>query len=189
MYVPFRQAQGFELCLCACAALLLMTTLIGCGSAESTKTPDWYQKSSEDASAVYGRASATSSQKQVAIDKAINAARTDIVTALEPTIEGALGGSAESPAAELKTLLSKKNLLTPLRSQLERRRSRCGNVMRCLGGGERSQESDLSRLLKGLDPEKQEVYQTEEGTWRAFVLMALPVDQIAQALEQTLSTP
>ena len=134
--------------------LLLGIAIAGCGGSDSVSendnVPDWYLNAPEDPNYVYAANSATSQKMQVAIDKATTNARGDLAASLETKIESMTKSFTEEVGDEMRQQYTE------------------------------AQKEITSKVLRGTSPKEKEVYQQDNGTWRAFVLMELPVGEAAQ---------
>jgi len=141
--------------------LLLGVALVGCGGSDSvsdnSNVPDWYLNTPEDPSYLYAANSATSQKMQVAIDKAMNGARADLASNLETKIESMTKSFTEEIGDNLRQQYTE------------------------------AQKAITSKVLKGTSPKEKEVFQKDNGTWRAFVLMELPVGEAAEKFMQKLN--
>lgn len=133
--------------------LFLGAALVGCGSDDITddeNVPDWYLETPEDPNYVYAANSATSQKMQVAIDRATTNARGDLAASLETKIESMTKSFTEEVGDDLRQQYTE------------------------------AQKEITSQVLRGTSPADRQVYQQDNGTWRAFVLMELPVGEAAQ---------
>ncbi len=134
--------------------LLVAVVLAGCGSSEpqagGREVPEWYLETPEETNYVYAANSATSQKMQVAIDKATTGARGDLAANLETKIESMTKSFTEEVGDELRQQYTE------------------------------AQKEITSKVLKGTSPREKEVFQQDDGTWRAYVLMELPVGEAAQ---------
>jgi len=94
---------------------------------------------------------------QVAIDKAMNGARADLASNLETKIESMTKSFTEEIGDNLRQQYTE------------------------------AQKAITSKVLKGTSPKEKEVFQKDNGTWRAFVLMELPVGEAAEKFMQKLN--
>jgi len=147
-------------------ALVLLLLILGCASKGTTKVgeveiPDWYLNPPTSEDYIYGKATATSQDLQLAIDKAKQGARLDIAENLESHIMGLVkkfdeevGGVEESELLTQFTQVSK-------------------NV--------------VDQTLVGSRENKTKV--KEEGSgFRAFVLMEFPIGKAREELLKQLSS-
>lgn len=136
------------------ALLFVGVALVGCGgsepASEKDNVPDWYLDAPEDPNYVYAAQSATSQKMQVAIDKATTNARGDLAANLETKIESMTKSFTEEVGDEMRQQYTE------------------------------AQKEITSKVLKGTSAKEKEVFQEDEGTWRAFVLMELPVGEAAK---------
>ncbi len=147
-------------------ALVLLLLVLGCASKGTTKVgeveiPDWYLNPPESEDYIYGKATATSQDLQLAIDKAKQGARLDIAENLESHIMGLVkkfdeevGGVEESELLTQFTQVSK-------------------NV--------------VDQTLVGSRENKTKVKDEGKG-FRAFVLMEFPVGKAREELLKQLSS-
>lgn len=133
---------------------LIGATLVGCGGSSQVEggeeVPDWYLNTPEDPNYVYAANSATSQQMQVAIDKATTGARGDLAANLETKIESMTKSFTEEVGDELRQQYTE------------------------------AQKEITSTVLRGTSPTEREVRKQDNGSYRAFVLMELPVGEAAQ---------
>ena len=147
--------------------LILVLLVLGCASKGVTKVgdieiPDWYlNPPPTDENYIYGKATATSVDLQIAIDKAKQGARMDIAENLESHIMGLIkkfeeevGGVEEGEFLQQFTQVSK-------------------NV--------------VDQTLVGSRENKTKVKEEGKG-FRAFVLMELPIGKAREALLKLLSS-
>lgn len=134
--------------------LFLSVALVGCGGSdditENENVPDWFLETPEDPNYVYAANSATSQDMQVAIDKATTDARGDLAASLETKIESMTKSFTEEVGDDLRQQYTE------------------------------AQKEITSQVLRGTTPADRQVYQQDNGTWQAFVLMELPVGEAAQ---------
>jgi hypothetical protein len=146
--------------------IVLVFLFIGCASRGVTKVgeielPDWYLNPPKDPNFIFGKATSTSQDLQLAIDKAKQEARLDIAENLESHIMGLIkkfdeevGGGADSELLTQFTKVSK-------------------NV--------------VDQTLVGSRENKTIVKEEGKG-YRAFVLMELPVGKAREELLKQLSS-
>jgi len=143
--------------------LLLGVALVGCGNSDSgtdgqpENVPDWYLNTPDDPNYLYAANSATSQKMQVAIDKAVNGARGDLASSLETKIESMTKSFTEEVGDDLRQQYTE------------------------------AQKAITSKVLRGTSPAKKEVFQQDNGTWRAFVMMELPVGKAAEEFMSKLN--
>lgn len=134
--------------------LLLGIVLFGCGGSDSysdqDNVPEWFLNEPEDPDYVYAANSATSQQMQTALDKATTDARGDLAAGLETKIESMTKSFTEEVGDDLRQQYTE------------------------------AQKEITSQVLRGTTPKEKEVFQEDDGTWRAFVLMELPVGEAAE---------
>ena len=146
--------------------LILVLLVLGCASKGVTKVgdieiPDWYLNPPTDQNYIFGKATATSVDLQVAIDKAKQGARLDIAENLESHIMGLVkkfeeevGGVEEGEFFQQFTQVSK-------------------NV--------------VDQTLVGSRENKTKVKEEGKG-FRSFVLMELPIGKAREELLKQLSS-
>jgi hypothetical protein len=154
--------QNFRNGLRLFGLLLLGVALVGCGGDEKIdeqpdNVPDWYLNTPDDPNYLYAANSATSQKMQVAIDKAVNGGRADLASSLETKIESMTKSFTEEVGDELRQQYTE------------------------------AQKAITSKVLRGTSPKEKKVYQQDNGTWRAFVLMELPVGKAAQEFMSKLN--
>ena len=136
--------------------LVLAVGLAGCGGSEKVSEeenmPDWFMNPPSSDNYVYATQSATSQRMQVALDKATNSARGALASQLETKVEGMTKSFTEEVGDDLRQQYTE------------------------------TQKTITSRVLRGTSPKEREVYKQENGTYRAFVLMELPVGEAAKEL-------
>jgi hypothetical protein len=137
------------------ALLVIGTTFVGCGSSGGgggapENVPEWYLNTPEDPNYVYAAQTSTSQRMQVAIDKATTGARGDLAASLETKIESMTKSFTEEIDGELRESYTQ------------------------------AQKEITSKVLRGTSPKEKKVFQEDNGTWRAYVLMELPVGKAAQ---------
>jgi len=146
------------------AMLALVFLIAGCASRGETKVgditiPDWYLNTTQDDNYILGKATATSQDLQLAIDKAKQQARLDIAENLESHImalikkfEEEVGGAEEGEFLEQFTQVSK-------------------NVVDQTLVGSRERDKTIKPEGKG---------------FRAFMLMELPIGKAREELLKQL---
>jgi len=136
--------------------LVLAVGLAGCGGSEKVSDeenmPGWFMNPPSSENYVYATQSATSQRMQVALDKASNSARGALATQLETKVEGMTKSFTEEVGDDLRQQYTE------------------------------TQKTITSRVLRGTSPKEREVYKQENGTYRAFVLMELPIGEAAKEL-------
>lgn len=143
--------------------LLIGAAMVGCGTSNGgggdtpENVPSWYLNQPEDPNYVYAANSATSQKMQVAIDKATTNARGDLAASLETKIESMTKSFTEEIDGELRQSYTE------------------------------AQKEITSQVLKGTTPKEKDVFQEDNGTWRAFVLMELPVGKAAKEFMSKLN--
>ncbi len=135
---------------------VLAVGLVACGGsenvAEEENVPEWFLNPPEDPNYVFAVQSATSQQMQVALDKATTSARGDLASQLETKVEGMTKTFTEEVGDDLRQQYTD------------------------------AQKTITSKVLRGTSPQEREVYQQDNGTYQAFVLMELPVGKAAKEL-------
>ena len=149
-----------------CIALMFTLLIISCGSRGITKVgdieiPDWYLNPPTDSNYLYGKATATSQDLQLAIDKAKQGARLDIAENLESHIMGLIKKFDEEVGG-----VEEGELLTQF-TQVSK------NV--------------VDQTLVGSRENKTKVKEEGKG-FRAFVLMELPIGKAREELLKQLSS-
>lgn len=152
--------QASRLVSCTVAALLVFG-LTACGGSEAVTeqdcVPGWYTNPPETSFYVRAPQAATSGNMQVALDKAKTGARGDIASRLETEVEGMTQTFTEDLAEE------------ELRNEFIE-----------------TQKTATSRVLRGTEPEDTKVCREEDGTYRAFVLMEMPIGEAAKEFNAML---
>jgi hypothetical protein len=152
-----------KLILCV---LVLVLLVLGCASKSGTKVreieiPDWYLNLPTEEDYIFGKATATSQDLQLAIDKAKQGARLDIAENLESHIMGLVKKFDEEVGG-----VEEGELLTQF-TQVSK------NV--------------VDQTLVGSRESKTKVKEEGKG-FRAFVLMELPVGKAREELLKQLSS-
>lgn len=143
---------GLRLLAIAVAGL----AFVGCGGSGGggggapENVPEWYLNTPEDPNYVYAAQTATSQRMQVAIDKATTAGRGDLAASLETKIESMTKSFTEEIDGEMRSSYTE------------------------------AQKEITSKVLRGTSPKEKKIFQEDNGTWRAYVLMELPVGKAAQ---------
>lgn len=136
------------------AILAFGVALVGCGGSDEMEggedVPDWYLNTPEDPNYVYAANTATSQRMQVAIDKATTGARGDLASSLETKIESMTKTFTEEIGDEMRSQYTE------------------------------AQKEITSTVLKGTSAKDKKILQQDNGTYRAYVLMELPVGKAAQ---------
>lgn len=145
---------------------VLAVGLLACGGTDEVEDtddgnmpenmPEWFMNPPEDPNYVFGVQSATSQRMQVAIDKAATNARGELATSLETKVEGMTKSFTEEVGDDL--------------------RQQYTDV----------QKTVTSQVLKGTSSAEREVYRQDNGTYRAFVMMELPIGKAAKDLMSKL---
>ncbi|WP_251980237.1 LPP20 family lipoprotein [Salinibacter ruber] len=136
------------------AALTLLLTACGGSQAVSEKenVPEWYTNLPEDPNYVFAAQSATSQKMQVAVDKAMTGARGEMATNLETEVNEMNKSFTEEIGDEMRQQFVE------------------------------TQKTVTSRVLRGTSAAEKEVVQKGNGTYRAFVLMEMPIGKAAKEL-------
>jgi hypothetical protein len=147
-------------------ALIFTLLILGCASKSTTKVgdieiPNWYLSPPTSENYLYGKATATSQDLQLAIDKAKQGARLDIAENLESHIMGLIKKFDEEVGG-----VEEGELLTQF-TQISK------NV--------------VDQTLVGSRENKTKVKEEGKG-FRAFVLMELPVGKTREELLKQLSS-
>ena len=147
-------------------SLIFTLVILGCASRGITKVgdieiPDWYLNPPTDADYLYGKATATSQDLQLAIDKAKQGARLDIAENLESHIMGLIKKFDEEVGG-----VEEGELLTQF-TQVSK------NV--------------VDQTLVGSRENRTKVKEEGRG-FRAFVLMELPIGKAREELLKQLSS-
>lgn len=128
--------------------------LAGCGGSEEVEggeeVPEWYLNTPDDPNYVYAANTATSQRMQVAIDKATTGARGDLAASLETKIESMTKSFTEEVGDDLRQQYTE------------------------------AQKEITSKVLKGTSAKEKKILKQDNGTYRAYVLMELPVGKAAQ---------
>ena len=133
---------------------LLAFGLAGCGGSQemSEGIPGWYTNPPEDPNHVFSAQSATSQQMQGAVDKATTGGRAELASNLETQVEAMNKSFTEEVSDEMREQFVQ------------------------------TQRTVTSRVLQGTTAAKKKVMQEENGTYRAFVLMDMPIGKAAKEL-------
>lgn len=153
--------------------------------------PEWYEATPQDSSAIHGKASGTDHEKQAAVDRAMTGAKGDLARSLMSISKSALTGRPRSPqAARLEEKLP-PHMVDSGGSQEMPRETMCKDFRSPPTQGtsgcapktdEAAQLSGLSTILIDLMPDRQEAVQKDDGTWQAYVLVNVTIEDVAQAL-------
>lgn len=141
--------------------IALLVIVVGCASRSGIKAPDWYLNPPQDEEHIYGAATASSQSLQISLDKAKQDARLSIAEELESNIMGLVKKfDEEVGGAEDSELLQQFTQVSK-------------NV--------------VDKTLVGSRISKSKV-EKEDGVYRAFVLMEIPLgDARAKLLDQLSS--
>ncbi|MFB6280302.1 MAG: hypothetical protein ABEK75_12420 [Salinibacter sp.] len=135
---------------------LLGVGLMACGGSKDVSkmenVPQWYLTPPEDPNHVFAAQSATSQKMQVALDKATTGARGQLASNLETKVES----MTKSFTEEVNDKMRQQFVET--------------------------QKTITSRVLRGTSAAKKKIIRKENGTYRAFVLMDMPIGKAAQEL-------
>jgi hypothetical protein len=136
--------------------LLAAAGLAACGGSqavsEKDNVPEWYTNPPEDPNHVFAAQSATSQKMQVAVDKAMTGARGEMATNLETEVNEMNKSFTEEIGDEMRQQFVE------------------------------TQKTVTSRVLRGTSAAEKEVVQKGNGTYRAFVLMEMPIGKAAKEL-------
>ena len=138
------------------AFIVVGMAFVGCGTSGGgggdmpENVPQWYLNTPQDPNYVYAAQTATSQRMQVAIDKATTAGRGDLAASLETKIESMTKSFTEEINGEMRDSYTE------------------------------AQKEITSKVLRGTSPKEKKVFREDNGTWRAYVLMELPVGKAAQ---------
>mgnify|MGYP006273355339 FL=1 len=147
--------------------LVSLAILTGCGGTGQTNlnpsptddtvenVPDWFLNPPTDQNYLFGTGSATSRSMQVAVDKASTTARGNIASTLTTKFEGL-------------TKQFEEEVGTGADSQM-------------LSQFTQAQKEVVSQVLRGVGTQEREIV-NEQGVFRAYVLMDMPVGQAAAEL-------
>jgi hypothetical protein len=139
---------------------VLAVGLLACGEkpkiTKEENMPEWFLNPPEDPNYVFGVQSATSQRMQVALDKASTSARGELATSLETKVESMTKSFTEEVGDDLRQQYTS------------------------------AQKTVTSQVLRGTSPAEREVYQQDNGTYQAFVMMELPVGKAAKDLMSKL---
>lgn len=158
-----RMLQNLRMGIRFLGLLVVGAALVGCGGSQTQveggeDVPEWYLNTPEDPNYVFAAQSATSQKMQVALDKATTNGRGDLAASLETKIESMTKSFTEEVGDDLRQQYTE------------------------------AQKEITSRVLKGTSPKEKEVYKKDNGTWRAFVLMELPVGEAAKEFMSKLNS-
>ena len=144
------------------AALLLVTMFIGCGgsqqplqSASAGDVPDWYLNKPEDPNSLFETATATSQDMQLAVDKAVQAARTNLARQVDTKVQ------ALQKRFQEETGLGQDSQLLDQFTQ--------------------ASKTVTSATLSGSKVKKQQPMK-DGSIWRAYVLIEYPLGAANEAL-------
>jgi hypothetical protein len=130
--------------------------LAACGGSQAVSkkenVPEWYTNPPEDPNHVFAAQSATSQKMQVAVDKAMTGARGEMATNLETEVNEMNKSFTEEIGDEMRQQFVE------------------------------TQKTVTSRVLRGTSAAEKEVVQKGNGTYRAFVLMEMPIGKAAKEL-------
>jgi len=147
---------------------LAMVMLVGCGSkapetgvtnATALNVPNWFVSPPQDPNYLFSSTTAMSRELQLAIDKAKQMSRADLGTQLEVKVEGMTKNFTEEVGANQDT-----ELLTQFSE---------------------ASKSVVATVLKSARVKDQEIT-VENGIYRAYVLMELPLGAANAALMQQI---
>lgn len=153
-YAQFRTHLGQILPFFGLA--LMAVVLVACGGSkdisEKENVPEWYTAPPEDPNHVFVAQSATSQKMQVAVDKAMTSARGEMATNLETQVNEMNKSFTEEINDEMRQQFVE------------------------------TQKTITSRLLRGTSAAKRKILEQDNGTYRAFVLMDMPIGKAAKEL-------
>jgi hypothetical protein len=136
--------------------MIAAATLTACGGSEPVSdqgnVPGWYTETPDDPNHVFSSQSATSQRMQVAVDKATTSARGDIASKLETQVEGMTKSFTEEVGDDMRQQFVE------------------------------TQKTITSRVLRGTNVSQKEILQESNGTYRAFVLMEMPIGKAAKEM-------
>lgn len=139
-----------------CGLALLAVSLIACGGKENVteeeEMPEWFINPPDDPNYVFSAQSATSRKMQLALDKAVTGARGEIANRLETRVEGMTKSFTEEVNDDMRQQYTQ------------------------------TQKTVTSQILRGTSPRQREIYEKDNGSYQAFVLMELPVGKAAKEL-------
>jgi hypothetical protein len=124
----------------------------GCVGGTHPRIPDWYLNAPEGPNNLYAARSVADEQMRAAIDAATTAARQDLAARIDTTLKS-------YTHAFIDTLDGTRG-----EQAVNARREARGT------------------LIETATPEEKTVYQQDDGSWRAFVLVKTPVTDVARAL-------
>jgi hypothetical protein len=135
---------------------LAAVILAACGGSkdisEKESVPEWYTSPPEDPNHVFVAQSATSQKMQVAVDKAMTSARGEMATNLETEVNEMNKSFTEEIGDEMRQQFVE------------------------------TQKTITSRVLRGTSAAKRKIIEEGNGTYRAFVLMDMPIGKAAKEL-------
>jgi hypothetical protein len=144
------------------AAMLLMLMFMGCGgskqplqSASQGDVPEWYLNKPEDPNSLFETATATSQDMQLAVDKAVQAARTNLARQIETKVQ-----------ALQKRFQEETGL---------------GQDTQLLDQFTQASKTITSTTLSGSKVKKQQPMK-DGSIWRAYVLIEYPLGAAQEAL-------
>lgn len=138
-------------------SLLLVVALIVAGC--SPEIPDWFEDPPEDPNWIFASTVATSAQQQTAVDKAQASARGDIAEQLRAKYEGVARQFVEEIGMSEDSQMYNQFV--------------------------EASQTTVSETLVGTVPKEREI-QREDGQYRAYVLMAMPIGQASNNLMSKL---
>lgn len=124
---------------------------------EQDCVPQWYPNPAETQFYVRAPQTATAGNMQIALDKAKTGARGDIASRLRTEVEG----MTQTFVQDLNEQEAQKEFVE-------------------------SQETATSQVLRGSEPAETKICQKDDGTYRAFVLMEMPVGKVAKEFNAML---
>lgn len=155
-YMPGCTRASLTHFLTICGLVLLTVGLVACGVSqevsEEESIPEWYTNPPEDPNHVFSAQSATSQKMQVAIDKATTSGRSELATNLETRVEEMSKSFTEEIGDEMRQQFVQ------------------------------TQRTITSQVLRGTSAAERKIIQEDDGTYRAFVLMDMPIGKAAKEL-------
>lgn len=141
--------------------VLVILLIAGCGSSRETvrSAPDWYLDLPEDPNYIFAAVTSTSRDMQVAVDKAQADGRNEIAQQLELRMSGLTKRFQEEVGLDEDSELLEQFT----------------NVYKAV----------VDQVLHGTRPSQREILE-EGNTFRAYVLMEMPIGQANQALMQRI---
>lgn len=130
--------------------------LAACGGSQAVSekdtVPEWYTNPPEDPNHVFAAQSASSQRMQVAVDKATTGARGELASNLETKVNEMNKSFTEEVGDEMRQQFVE------------------------------TQKTITSRVLRGTSAAEKEIIRKDNGTYRAFVLMDMPIGKAAKEM-------